>query len=381
MGDPATPSDTPPEQAKAQEPPLAAVESSDPVRRTTWLVLLIVLLLFVWYVASDRYAPWTDQARVEGWIVPIAPKVSGRVVEVAVTADQRVGAGELLARIDPRDYELAVQRAESNLELARQQTGADSAGVESAAAAVEQVRADLTKRKADVDRYERIYDQDPGAISASTRDRSAAAFAAAQAALEAAEAELERARQQRGATGADNAKLRDAEATLKQARIDLAETRLLAPSAGGVTNLKIDEGQRATAGTPLMTFVSATDVWVKAYLRENSITQIEPGDPVEIVLDAMPGRVLQGKVASVGFAVSAPSGGAAGDVETVRTSSGWLRDAQRFPVIIRFDDDGSRGYRRYGGQADVQIYASDNTLLNALGRFWIRLMSVLSYVY
>lgn len=362
-------------------PPEPESRRSDPVRVTTWLVALLVVLLFTWYIASDRYAPWTDQARVEGWIVPIAPKVSGRVVEVAVTADQRVAAGDLLARIDPRDYALAVERAESNLDLARQQTGADTAGVESAEAAVAQARADLAKRKADVDRYDRIFQQDPGAISASTRERAAASYAAAQAALEAAEAERERARQQRGATGDDNARLREAEAALEQARIDLAETRLLAPSDGGITNLKIDEGQRATAGTPLMTFVSATDVWVKAYLRENSIGQIEPGDPVEIVLDALPGRVLPGTVASVGFAVSVPSGGAVGEVETVRTSSGWLRDAQRFPVIIRFDDDGARGFRRYGGQADVQIYAGENGLLNALGRLWIRLMSVLSYVY
>lgn len=353
----------------------------DPVRTTTWLMLVIVVLLFSWYVLADRYAPWTDQARVDGWVVSITPKVSGKVIEVAVVQDQRVEQGALLARLDPRDYQLAVQRAESNLELARQQTGADSAGVSSAKAGIAQARAELRKREENTQRYERIFEQDPGAVASSTREAAAASEAAARAALDAAVAELERARQQRGSGGEDNAKLRDAKATLEQARIDLGETRLLAPSDGGITNLKVDEGQRAQAGTPLMTFVSATDVWVKAYIRENSIGHIKPGNQVDILLDAEPGRVFPGTVASVGFAVSQPSGGKAGEVETVKASSGWLRDAQRFPVIIRFSDDSAHGLRRYGGQADVQIYTGDNSILNALGYLWIRLMSYLSYVY
>lgn len=366
---------------KVDETPTQNGNGTDPVRKTTWVVLALVVLLFGWYVLSDRYAPWTDQARVNGWVVAISPKVSGRVVEVAVVQDQRVAAGTLLARIDPRDYELALKRAESNLELARQQTGVDSAGVDTATAGVAKARAELRKREENAARYERIYEQDPGAVSSSTRESAAASAAAAAAALDAALADLERAQQQAGIAGEDNPKLRDAQATLEQARIDLAETRLLAPSDGGITNLTIDEGQRATAGTPLMTFVSATDVWIKAYLRENSIAQIQPGNPVDIVLDVMPGRVFKGTVASVGFAVSQPSGGQAGDVETVKTSSGWLRDAQRFPVIIRFSDDSSKGFRRYGGQADVQIYTGDSVILNGLGAAWIRLMSWLSYVY
>ena len=83
-----------------------------------------------------------------------------------------------------------------------------------------------------------------------------------------------------------------------------------------------------------------------------------------------------------GYAVQQPTQGAPGSLVTVKTSSGWLRDAQRFPVIIRFDDDSARGYRFIGGQADVQIYTQkSNALLNGLGSAWIRLMSWLSYVY
>jgi multidrug resistance efflux pump len=168
---------------------------------------------------------------------------------------------------------------------------------------------------------------------------------------------------------------------LKQAQINLSETKLYAPSDGGITNLTVDEGFYAKSGTALMTFISGTDVWVKAYLRENSLSNLKIGDPVEILLDVAPGKIFKGEVSTIGYGVSQPSGGATGELETVQADSGWLRDAQRFPVIIKFSDDNSRGIRRHGGQADVQIYTGDHFIVNTLGRIWIRLMSYLSYVY
>ena len=130
-----------------------------------------------------------------------------------------------------------------------------------------------------------------------------------------------------------------------------------------------------------MTFVSASDVWVKAYVRENGIGNLRVGDAVDIALDVAPGRVFPGRVSSIGFAVSQSSGGTAGQLETVKSSSGWLRDAQRFPVIVHFEGDAAKGLRRVGGQADVQFYSDRNTLLNGLGWAWVRLMSLLSFVY
>jgi multidrug resistance efflux pump len=175
--------------------------------------------------------------------------------------------------------------------------------------------------------------------------------------------------------------MRAAVAALEQARINLAETSIYAPSPGAITNLKIDEGHYANAGAPIMTFISGTDVWIQANLRENSIGHLQVGDPVEIALDVAPGRIFPGELASVGFGVDQPSGGEVGELATVQGDSGWLRDAQRFPVIVRFSDDSSVGLRRMGGQADVQIYTGDNMILNGLGWFWIRLMSWLSFVY
>ena len=130
-----------------------------------------------------------------------------------------------------------------------------------------------------------------------------------------------------------------------------------------------------------MTFIEVENVWVKANLRENSIANVERGTPVDIILDSKPGTVFTGKVSSVGFAVSHEKGGAIGDLESIESSAGWLRDAQRFPVYIEFDDDSARGNLRLGGQADVQFYSTDNWLLNGLGWIWIRLLSFLSFIY
>ena len=93
----------------------------DPVRRITRYLMIIVAILFIWYITADRIAPWTDQARVQAYVIPVVPQVSGRVIEVNVVKDQAVEPGHVLLRIDPTDYELAVQAAEAALELAGQE--------------------------------------------------------------------------------------------------------------------------------------------------------------------------------------------------------------------------------------------------------------------
>jgi len=369
------------EEQAATETQEDANSKHDPVRWVTLYVFIFCLFLFVWYVAADRNAPWTDQARVQGFIIPITPKVSGVVVKVNIVADQVVRKGELLLEIDPADYEISVRRAESDLELAGQDVGAGSANIDSTIAQLAEARATLKKKLSDLERAQKIYNKDPGAMSESEIDRRQAGVEQSKSKVTSLRAEVEKAKQQAGGAGEDNARIRDAKAALKQAQINLSETKLYAPSDGGIANLTIDEGYYANVGTPLMTFISGTDVWVKAYLRENSLSNLKIGDAVEILLDVAPGKIFKGEVSTIGYGISQPSGGAAGELETVKADSGWLRDAQRFPVIIKFSDDSSRGIRRHGGQADVQIYTGDHFIVNTLGRIWIRLMSYLSYVY
>ena len=358
-----------------------SAKKRNPVRRLTYILLVLVALLFVWHVAADRVAPSTDEARVQAWVIPMAPRVSGRVTEVTVAQDQRVKAGELLALIDPEHYEIAVERAEAALELAGQDINVGVAAVNMAQAKVVEAKAELVEREIHYTRTKSL--EEKNAASKAALDKALSDRDKARAQVSSAEAELERAKQQLGPEGQSNPKIRDALAALRQARIDLADTKIRAPSDGGITNLKIDQGYYANAGMPAMTFVSFTDVWVQANFRENSIANIKPGDPVEFTLDTAPGRIFRGTVFSSAFAVQQPSGGDVGEATVIRGSRGWLRDAQRFPVIIHFEqDEFPRGYRRAGGQVSVQVYTQEsNWLLNGLGWLSIRLKSVISYVY
>lgn len=366
---------------KAESPEESKPEAvaNDPVKRITRIALIVIAITFVWYVVADRLAPWTDQARVQAYVIPIVSQVAGRVIEVNVEKDQEMQQGDVLLKIDPVDYQLAVENAETELELAGQTIGASTASVTTAQAKVVEAQANVAHLEA---QSKRVYELEKKQIYSVARgDKARAAVVKAKAQLDSAKAELEKAKQELGADGKDNPKIRSAIAKLRKAQIDLSRTTILAPSHGGITNLKIGEGHFASAGAPLMTFIEVDNVWIKANLRENSIANIAAGTPVDFILDAAPGRVFQGEVSSLGFAVSHEKGGAIGDLETIETTAGWLRDAQRFPVYISFDTEETKGLLRLGGQADVQFYSTDNWLINSLGWLWIRLLSWFSYMY
>jgi multidrug resistance efflux pump len=355
------------------------VETNDPVKRITHIALIAIAIMFLWYIVADRLAPWTDQARVQAYIVPIVSQVSGRVIEVNVGKDQEVQQGDVLLQINPADYELAVENAKADLELAGQDIGAGTASVTTAQAKVVEMQSNVDHFKA---QSRRVFELEKKQIySRAQGDKARAAVVQAKAQLASARSELEKAKQALGVKGEENPKIRSAIAQLKKAQIDLSRTTILAPSHGGITNLKIDIGHFASVGAPLMTFIEVDNVWIKANLRENSIANVKQGTPVDIILDSAPGKIFHGKVSSMGFAVSHEKGGAIGDLESIESSAGWLRDAQRFPVYISFDDDSTRGYRRLGGQADVQFYSTDNWLINSLGWIWIRMLSWFSYIY
>ena len=354
---------------------------SDPVRRLTKIFLIFCLFLFVWHILADRIAPYTDQARVRSFIVPISPRISGPVVKVAVKNNQVVKSGDLLAQIDPRDFEIAVESAKADVDATGQTLGVETASIKSAAASLADEVAQLERARQDFERVNRIKNLDPGAVAKSELDRVTSALAQAESQVAGAEAELEKARQKLGKRGKDNPKMRAAVAALEKAQLDLARTTIYAPSDGGITNLDLDIGHYAQAGQPLMTFITFTAVWVQANMRENSIGRIKAGNTVDIVLDVAPGRIFKGEVVSVGYGVDDGQKNAKGSLPTIEAKSGWLRDAQRFPVIIKFADEKAYGLRRPGAQADVVIYTGNNWILNPMSWLWIRLMSVMSYVY
>lgn len=351
--------------------------STDPVGRATYIATVACAFLAFWYVVGDRVTPSTSQARVHGYTVPIVSQVSGLITRVDVAVNQLVVANQTLVHIDPETYTLAVNQAEIDLALAGQNVGADTANVASAQARLTKAQAELARVQRDMQRV--IPLEARGILPKADADRARGVFEQSQATVEAARADLRGARAQLGEEG-ESLRIRAAIIALERAQIDLERTIIHAPSDGGVTNVRAEVGQYAATGQPLMTFISQRDVWIEAFLRENSIGNITPGNPVEIVLDVAPGKVFAGEVQSVGFAVSWDKS-APGGLAIASRPSGWLRDPQRFPVVIKFSDDAAYGYRRGGGQADVIVYTGDGWVMNGLGWLSIRFTALLSYLY
>jgi len=365
-------------EGQKQDPETAA--KKDPIRRVTLIVLSICAVIFIWYVAADRFTPYTDQARIQTLVVPIVPRVSGYLTEVNVRLHSRVERGDLLFQLDRRPFELAVQGAEAQVDQAVQQMGAQGAAVKSAVARVGVTKAQLDRAQRNYDRVQDILADNPGALSLADRDRAETSLAQAVEQVSSAEADLEKAQQQLGIEGPENPQLRAAVAALEQAQLDLHFTTLHAPYAGVIESFGVDVGHYAQAGQPLATFIADHDVWIQADMRENNISNIEIGDRVEFVLDVAAGRVFEGRVRSIGFGVSSEGGTNRGDLPTVSSSKGWLRDPQRFPVIVAFEGEEALGYLRAGGQADVVVYTGRRPVLNAISWCRIRLISLLSYV-
>ena len=371
MSDAAAPTPAPP-------PP-----SADPARKgVRWVAALIVLSL-AWYLFADRLTPYTQQARIQAFVVPVASEVSGRVTRVLVRNNQDVQAGTVLFEVDPQHYRIAADRARADLESMRRQIGASTAGIASAQAALRAAQANEVKARQDSDRLERLYSEDPGTVSLRRLEVARATHTQATSQVDAARAEVERAREQQGGSEEDNAKLRSAAATLEKAELDLANAHVRARTAGLITDLRTEAGQYAAAGNPVMTLIAIHDLWISADMTENNLGRVEAGTPVGIVLDALPGRVLAGRVRSVGYGVSAGQSPPPGSLPTIQNSRDWLRPAQRFPVIVEIDKGELETLKgiRVGGQAEVMAFPTEGNVLNPLGRLFLRVMSWLSYVY
>jgi len=354
----------------------------DPVRKWTFIVLGAALILLVWHLISDRITPYTTQAKIHALVVPIAAQVSGNVTEVLVDDNKLVAAGEILFQIDRTQYQLAVETAEANLQTARQATGASSASVDVAEAGVISAEAALLKARQDAERMQRIKEEDPGAISVRRIQSAEATLTVSEGQLRSAEANLERARQDLGESGENNARILQAQAALEQARVNLRHTTVAAPDRGLVTNVRVDRGNFASVGAPQMTFVATHNIWIQAEFTENNLGNIKAGDPVDVAFDALPGRIFSGSIRGISFGVAIDDT-PLGSLPTIENDRQFLRDEQRFAVLVDFDitDRADARNLRVGAQASVIVYTGDSWLFNTVGSIYVRVTSVLSYAY
>ncbi len=371
-----------PDDAVVEKPNEDSAAAS--VKKGTLTIVLVILLSLTWYLLADRFTPYTTQARVQGYVIGVAPKVAGVVTQVWVKNNQEISEDQALFEIDPSQYEIALKQAQSDLENAEREVGAGSAGVESARANLRAALANELKSEKDATRLQRLYVKDPWAISVRRLEIAQASLDQARAGVDAAEAEIQRAIEQMGGDTEDNSILNVARNDVEKAALDLENTVVKASSRGVITDLSADVGQFAGTGSPVMTLIAIHDVWIEAEFTENNLGHLHAGSPVEIVFDALPGEVFVGEVRTIGLGVSAGEAQPPGTLPTIENNRDWLRQSQRFPVVIGFDvvqQEQLRKHLRVGGQASVIAYSEGHFVLKLLGKLYIRLISWFSYAY
>lgn len=244
-----------------------------------------------WATQRQQAHPWTRDGQVLANLVQIAPQVSGPVVSVQVSDNQRVAQGDPLFAIDPALYQQAVQQAEAD--LAQAQAEAKDAAADAQRATTLKARGDLSQQDFD--------------LKTAQAEAKAAAVDAAKVALETAQLKLD-------------------------------YTKISAPAAGYVTNLELDTGTYATAGEPLLALIDADTFWVAAYIKETDLSSIAIGDPAVVTLMGHPDQPMAGRVQSIAFGIARRNNSPQlGDLAQVAPTFEWIRLAQRIPVRIALE--------------------------------------------
>jgi multidrug resistance efflux pump len=333
-------------------------------------LVLVLAAVLVAYVVYQRWThdPWTRDGQVRADIVKIAPRVSGYVVEVAVKDNQFVRKGELLFRIDPSSYQLAVDTAQVQLQQAREDVAAleaavraveamvlqSEAGVVAARAMIKQQQAALANARAESNRSKRLLGDKAGSVENAQKkaatvlelqaavDSARASLSQAEAAVTSSQADLEQTKASLGEPGDANVRIREAMVQLEEARLNLSWTSINAPYDGFTTNLDVNEGQFGSPGTPIAAFVDSSSFRVDGYFQESKLKHIKRGNRAIITLMSHPDIELEGVVDSIGYAIDPPdiadTEGSSNLVPQIEPTFDWIRLPQRVPVRIRLED-------------------------------------------
>ena len=351
--------------------------------------ILALVALGLWW--HSTYYEDTDDAQINGHLIQISSRIAGQVIKVNVDENQKVPKGYLIAELDPRDFEVAVENAKAalasaeaaasaakvNVPITTVNTGATltSAGADVTAATasisqaqsqlaaahaqVVQAEANNVKAQADLERYRPLVAKD--VISKQQWDAAVATADAAKASVDSAhaneraasdavrvanekasqaQAQLKYAQTAPQQVAAQTARAKQAEAQvqqaqaqLDQAQLNLSYTKIIAPEAGIVTRKSVEINQNVSVGQNLMTLVSLENLWVTANFKETQLKHMAAGQPVEIKVDAT-GRTYQGHVTQIG--------GATGSVLSLfppeNATGNYVKVVQRVPVRIDFDN-------------------------------------------
>lgn len=344
-----------------------------------WIIAAVVIAIaiggvVVWQYYSVRES--TDDAQIDGHINPISPRVTGTVISVLHDDNEVVQAGTLLVEMDPKDYQVAVDRARADLanaqanataanvgvpitetttsnQLIAANAGVNTAGrdIDTAKAKLNDAQAMYAKTSADLKRMEQLIAKDEishqqydAAVAANNSakanvDAATAGIASAESRAAQAQAQAEAARTvpeqlkvTRARAGAATAEVQRAISALAQAELNLQYTKIYAPVTGVLSKRSVEPGQVVQAGQPLFSIVNLDDIWATANFKETQLRNMQVGQKAKIKVDAY-GREFNGTIESVGGATGArfsllPPENATGN---------YVKVVQRIPVRIRFD--------------------------------------------
>jgi membrane fusion protein (multidrug efflux system) len=313
-----------------------------------------------WWTAG-RFVVDTDDAYVGGDITVIASKVPGYIQIVAVTDNQAVHKGDLLVKIDDRDYRAAVERADAAVaaqEAALRNLDAverlQHSNIAQARAGLSAAEAETTRSRLDDERYRQLVVR--AAVSVESAQRAAATFQTARAATDRASAAVRGAQQQLDVIATQRhqleAALAQARAEADAARLNLSYTELRAPVDGVVGNRRARPGSYAAAATQMLVVVPAHGLWVDANFKEDQLARMRVGQEVDVRADILPGRAFKGHVSSL-----APATGAQFSVLPPENATGnFTKIVQRVPVRVTLDGaDGDLGVLRPGLSVTARI--------------------------
>jgi multidrug resistance efflux pump len=345
-----------------------------------WVVFLFLVLvaLAVYYVAADRYTPFTTDAYVQAYVVQVAARVEGQVVRVHVKDNDRVRRGDLLFEIDPRPFEHRVAQLEAKLTYTVQQVAQLTTDRDAARYEHERLLAEEKYARAVYGQEDRIFkgestterkyldalQKHKAAVAAV--DRSAKLVLKAEQALEAR-------------IGSEHAFVAEVKAQLATAKLDLEWTRIYAPADGYVTDLQLREGAYAHAGQALLTCIDDSRWLVVANVRESCLERLEAGQPAQVSFKSYPGRRFAAHVFSIGWGVGEGQGSPSGTLPRVKEARGWIPTAQRFQVRLALDDPQALPLR-VGMTSTISVYTDPDCPLNPVTEAVHQFLAWLDYL-
>jgi membrane fusion protein (multidrug efflux system) len=320
-----------------------------------WIALLVVALgaaVGVWYGIYSSQFEVTDDAYITGHEHPVSFRVAGTISEVLVDDNQLVTQGEPIAKLDPKDYEVALTQARASLRQAEAQLAQSRAALIQSDAQLTQAKAQADSAKAqdtnsqrNFQRSYQLFYQGKGVISKQDLDNAQyqfegndAAYKATVAAVNVAQANIETAKAQEQAAAAQ---VGVASAQVQNAELQLSYTTVYAPTDGRVAQKTFETGQRVQAGQAGLS-ISEPNPWVVANFKETQIGRIRPGQPVEITVDALPHHKFIGRVDSF----QSGTGAVFALLPPDNATGNFTKIVQRVPVKILFDRASVRDYEQ-----------------------------------